>query len=57
MNGVDGWNTLPSNANIPASLYMTSAPAFLSGKPWPLFGPGVTNFGSANSTPAADRSP
>lgn len=55
--GVDQWNTLSPSSTLPPSLFMTNQPAFLSGKPWPLYGPGVSGYGTSNTTPAADRSP
>lgn len=53
--GTVQWQTLNSGSNLPASLYLTSKPAFLGTKAWPLYGPGVANYGSANTTPAFDR--
>lgn len=56
VNGTDSWRELSSTSTLPASLYLTQKPAFLGGKSWPLFGPGVSsNWGVSNTLPAADR--
>jgi len=51
------WNQMPGTAVLPTSLYINSdyKPSFLGTKPWPVFGPELTNFGTANTLPAADR--
>lgn len=54
--GTVQWQTLSSGSSLPPSLYLGSKPAFFGTKPFPLFGPGVSDYGAANSTPAADRS-
>jgi hypothetical protein len=49
---------LTSTSNVPTSLYFSGKPQFLSGKPWPVFGPGVGSggtYGKDNSVPAYDR--
>lgn len=54
--GSTDWGQLNANSSIPASLYLTSKPAFLGSKPWPLFGPNVdSSWGSGNTVPARDR--
>jgi hypothetical protein len=51
--GVVNWGVFPANVILPASLYLTNRPAFFSGDtPWPVFGPGVANWGVTNTIPA-----
>ena len=56
VKGIIKNGALNANSEIPNSLYADSKPTFLGNKPWPLFGPGVTDYGSGNTLPAADRS-
>lgn len=46
---------LNGNSVVPNSLYLNAQPDFLEGKPWPIFGPGVANYGFNNTLPANDR--
>jgi hypothetical protein len=56
--GTINWGAFPTNAVMPASLYLTSRPAFFgSGVPWPVFGPGVVNWGVTNVIPARQSIP
>lgn len=58
VNGVlrnEPGTSLPLNGSYPPSLYLTAKPGFLGAKPWPLFGPGVSGYGTSNTLPAADR--
>jgi hypothetical protein len=53
-------NPVPSNQNLPASLYLSAKPSWFGSKPFPLNGPDVTGgnvsgyAGHANTTPAED---
>lgn len=38
------WGALPTDANIPPSLYLTSQPSFVAS--WPLYGPPLTGSGT-----------
>jgi hypothetical protein len=53
--GVVKSGSLSASSAIPASLYLTSKPAFLGSTPWPVFGPPVANLGVANHLPATAR--
>lgn len=58
-NSADGntidWGSLNSNSAIPDSLYLTTKPDFFgTNDPWPVFGPGVTNWGTGHALPAVD---
>jgi hypothetical protein len=51
---------LNANSNVPNSLYLSSKPAFLGSKTWPLFGPGANTdglgtYGKTHTPPARDR--
>lgn len=52
------WDDLAGTAVLPPSLYINSGykPSFLGTKPWPIYGPELTTFGTANTLPATDRS-
>ena len=50
--GLDGVGVFSTNAVLPASLYLSTKPAFLGNTPWPAFGPGVANWGVTNVIPA-----
>ncbi|MFI7703184.1 hypothetical protein [Nonomuraea sp. NPDC049480] len=49
------WGALTSSSRIPPSLYTSTKPAFLGNTPWPVYGPGAADWGTANSLPAATR--
>ncbi|MFD1538529.1 hypothetical protein [Nonomuraea guangzhouensis] len=49
------WGSLSASSRIPPSLYTDTKPAFLGGTPWPVYGPGVADWGAANQLPAATR--
>jgi len=56
--GTVNWGVLSANVILPASLYLTNRPAFFGGTvPWPVFGPGVTNWGVTNAIPARSGIP
>ncbi|WP_319800641.1 autotransporter-associated beta strand repeat-containing protein [Luteolibacter arcticus] len=47
------WGAFNSTTLFPASLYLMTRPEFLEANtPWPVFGPGLPNFGSGNQLPA-----
>lgn len=53
-NGITGeilWDN-NNDTTLPASLYLTSKPAFFNSKPWPMYGP---DAGVASTLPAEDR--
>jgi hypothetical protein len=52
--GTPSWGNLPVNAILPPSLYLLTKPAFLAGRPWPLFGPDLNSWGNSLKLPAAD---
>ena len=47
------WDSNIPNHTLPASLYLTSKPAFLGKLPWPLFGPDANPM--ISSLPARER--
>ncbi|SEG95794.1 Pectate lyase superfamily protein [Nonomuraea solani] len=49
------WGSLSPSAQIPASLYTSTKPAFLGSTSWPVYGPGATDWGAANRLPAETR--
>lgn len=50
------WGEIEPNTLLPDSLYLNEQPDFLSGRPWPLFGPGTgDDWGASRTNPAADR--
>jgi hypothetical protein len=49
------WGALSESSRIPPSLYTATRPAFLGSTPWPVYGPGVADWGAANKLPAATR--
>lgn len=56
--GTVNWGVFPTNAVFPASLYLTNRPSFFDDStPWPVFGPGVPNWGVTNAIPARSRNP
>jgi hypothetical protein len=56
--GTIEWGAFPTNSVMPVSLYLTSRPAFFgSAVPWPVFGPGVVNWGVTNVIPARQGIP
>ena len=56
--GTVAWGVFPTNALFPASLYLTNRPTFFAaGAPWPVFGPGVPNWGVTNTIPARNWIP
>jgi hypothetical protein len=55
VNGTDTWGELGSTSSIPSSLYLTAKPGFFGSKPWPLYGPGVSNWGASQQPPAEGR--
>jgi hypothetical protein len=55
VSGTDTWGELSSTSSLPGSLYLTAKPDFFGGKPWPLYGPGVSTWGTSNTPPAAGR--
>ena len=50
--GVTNWGVFNGSAILPASLYLAAKPSFLGATPWPVFGPGVANWGATNVLPA-----
>lgn len=51
--GAVNWGAFNTNAVFPASLYLTNRPSFFNHNlPWPMFGPGVINWGVTNVIPA-----
>jgi hypothetical protein len=51
--GTTNWGVFSPNVVLPASLYLTNRPPFFNGNtPWPVFGPGVANWGVTNVIPA-----
>lgn len=56
--GTINWGVFPTNVILPASLYLTNRPVFFaSSTPWPVFGPGVPNWGVTNVIPARSGIP
>lgn len=56
--GTTNWGVFPANVILPASLYLTNRPTFFkSTTPWPVFGPGVANWGVTNMIPARSGIP
>lgn len=56
--GTIRWGVFPANTVFPASLYLTNRPVFFGGDtPWPVFGPGVPNWGVTNVIPARSGNP
>jgi hypothetical protein len=56
--GTINWGVFPTNSIFPASLYLTARPKFFAaGIPWPVFGPGVANWGVTNVIPARSGIP
>jgi len=51
--GAVNWGVFPTNIILPASLYLTNRPSFFNGNTtWPVFGPGIVNWGVTNVIPA-----
>ena len=58
IGGTINWGVFNTNATFPASLYLTNRPAFFNtNMPWPVFGPGVLNWGVTNVIPARTSIP
>jgi autotransporter-associated beta strand protein len=56
--GTVNWGVFPTNVALPASLYLTNSPIFFNNNtPWPVFGPGVANWGVTNAIPARTSIP
>ena len=56
--GTVTWGVFPANAAFPASLYLTNRPAFFGNDaPWPMFGPGLSDWGVSNQIPARIANP
>ncbi|WP_113701661.1 glycosyl hydrolase family 28-related protein [Nonomuraea lactucae] len=49
------WGALNQSSQIPPSLYLDTKPALLGSTPWPVYGPGATDWGAANRLPAQNR--
>jgi hypothetical protein len=57
VGGTTQWGALPTNALLPPSLYLDSAPTFwTAGRAWPAWGPDLPGGGTGNRIPAQDKS-
>ncbi len=52
VGGSTNWGVFNVSTTLPASLYLTSKPDFLTNTPWPVFGSGVGGWGTTNVLPA-----